>query len=271
MAAVNSYTLLDLADEVVAVQPDAVLIYAGHNEYVGALGAASSEALGGSPAVVRAYLRLRRFRTVQLVRNGLAAIQRASAAPEAGDGRPTSTLMSQMVGEQSVPLGSETYRRGLRQFEENLDLLLARYEAAGVPVFVGTLASNERDQRPFVVATAGPLSPEARARADRGRARAGPGRAGRGRHRRAARDGPGRHARGRRAVRARPGSPCDRRLGRGAGGARSRARPRRAPLPRPRPPSTTSSGASPRRGARPSSSRRRALPRPRRRASSAKG
>ena len=181
MAAVNSYTLLDLADEVVAVQPDAVLIYAGHNEYVGALGAASSEALGGSPAVVRAYLRLRRFRTVQLLRNGLAAIQRASSAPEAGAGRPTTTLMSQMVGEQSVPLGSETYRRGLRQFEENLDLLLARYEAAGVPVFVGTLASNERDQRPFVVATAGPLSPEARAaqiEAALGQVRAGQAAAG---------------------------------------------------------------------------------------------
>ncbi|HEX8387172.1 MAG TPA: tetratricopeptide repeat protein [Rubricoccaceae bacterium] len=155
MAAVNSYTLLDMADEVVAARPDVVVIYTGHNEFYGALGAASAEALGGSPAVVRAYLGLRRFRTVQLFRNGLAWVQRQTAAapPTAGDGRPSTTLMAQMVGEQSVPLGSETYRRGVRQFEENLDLLLARYAAAGIPVYVGTLASNERDQRPFVVAT----------------------------------------------------------------------------------------------------------------------
>ena len=153
MAAVTSYTLLDMADEIVAQQPDAVLIYTGHNEFYGALGAASAESLGKSPAVIRAYLRLRRFRTVQLFRNGLAWVQKKTAPPAAGDGRPSTTLMSQMVGEQSVPLGSETYRRGLRQFEQNMDALLARYAAAGVPVYVGTLVSNERDQRPFVVAT----------------------------------------------------------------------------------------------------------------------
>ena len=31
MSAVNSYTLLDFADEIIAQNPDAVLIYAGHN------------------------------------------------------------------------------------------------------------------------------------------------------------------------------------------------------------------------------------------------
>ncbi len=185
MAAVNSYTLLDFADEIVAQKPDAVLVYAGHNEYYGALGAASSESFGKSPGLVRAYLRLRRFRTVQLVRATLARVQRAAApeAPAAGDGQPSSTLMAAMVGEQSVPLGSETYERGLRQFEDNLGRLLARYQAAGIPVYVGTLASNEADKRPFVVAHAAsdPETPEARARkveAAVGQVRAGQGAAG---------------------------------------------------------------------------------------------
>ena len=153
MAAVNSYTLLDFADEVVAVRPDAVLIYTGHNEFYGALGAASSERFG-SPGLVRLYLRLRRFRTVQLLRTTVARVQRAAApaSPAAGTGRPSSTLMAAMVGQQSVPLGSETYQLALRQFEENLDALLARYQAEGIPVYIGTLASNEADQRPFVVA-----------------------------------------------------------------------------------------------------------------------
>ena len=156
MAAVNSYTLLDFADEIIAVKPDAVLIYTGHNEFYGALGAASAESFGRRPAVVRAYLRLRRFRTVQLLRNAVGGVQRALApeAPAAADGRPSSTLMATMVGQQSVPMSSETYRRGLRQFEQNLDALLARYQAAGIPAYVGTLVSNERDQRPFVVARA---------------------------------------------------------------------------------------------------------------------
>ncbi|MCW8865396.1 MAG: hypothetical protein OQK22_10920, partial [Colwellia sp.] len=35
LAAVNSYTILDFVDEIIEQQPDAVLIYAGHNEYYG--------------------------------------------------------------------------------------------------------------------------------------------------------------------------------------------------------------------------------------------
>jgi len=51
MAAVNSYTLLDLADEIIREQPDAVLIYAGHNEYYGAFGVGSTESFGTSRAM----------------------------------------------------------------------------------------------------------------------------------------------------------------------------------------------------------------------------
>src|SRR5882724_7287893 len=47
LTAVNSYTVLDFAKEAVHYQPDAVFIYAGHNEYYGALGVASTENIGG--------------------------------------------------------------------------------------------------------------------------------------------------------------------------------------------------------------------------------
>jgi len=145
MAAINSYTLLDLADEVIAIEPDAVVVYAGHNEYYGALGAASTETLGRNPGIVRAFLALRHFRTVQWLRNVAGSLQRAGA----GEARSDGTLMARMIGEQSVPMGGETFRAGRRQFRENTDRLLARLREAGVPVYVGTLASNERDQRPF--------------------------------------------------------------------------------------------------------------------------
>ncbi|GAB5537269.1 MAG: hypothetical protein Rubg2KO_35180 [Rubricoccaceae bacterium] len=150
MAAVNSYTLLDLADEIIDVEPDVVVIYAGHNEFYGALGAASTESLGRSPGLVRTYLRLRSFRTVQLVRQ-LAGQIAGAFAPARTTGRPPSgTLMARMIGEQSVPMGGEIYEAGRRQFASNLDHLLAAYRDAGIPVYISTLASNERDQRPFI-------------------------------------------------------------------------------------------------------------------------
>lgn len=149
MAAVNSYTMLDFADEILAQQPDAVLIYAGHNEYYGALGVASAESLGQFRWMVNAYLRLRNLRIVQ----GLRALLEKGAALFAGRGRgepPTATLMERMVGEQSIPYHSPTYERGLAQFRGNLRDLLEKYRAHGVPVFIGTVASNERTHKPFL-------------------------------------------------------------------------------------------------------------------------
>ena len=53
MAATNSYTIVDLAGDVIDQKPDAVIIYGGHNEYYGALGAGSTESLGPIPGFVR--------------------------------------------------------------------------------------------------------------------------------------------------------------------------------------------------------------------------
>ena len=58
MAAVNSYTILDQVDGILAQSPDAVVIYAGHNEFYGALGVGSSQSLGRNRHVVNLYLRL---------------------------------------------------------------------------------------------------------------------------------------------------------------------------------------------------------------------
>jgi len=58
--------------------------------------------------------------------------------------------MARVVGEREIPLGSVLYQQGLAQFRANLADLLARYREAGVPVYIRTLVSNERDQPPFL-------------------------------------------------------------------------------------------------------------------------
>lgn len=144
--AVSSYTLVDLSREIVAQRPDAVLIYAGHNEYYGALGVGSTESIGGIRVLVRLYLAVDELRLVQALRALWAGVSRGLTPEDA----PAPTLMEEMVRERSIAYGSPLYRRGLAQYRANLTDLLCRYERAGVPVFVGTVASNERDQPPFV-------------------------------------------------------------------------------------------------------------------------
>jgi len=148
LAAVNSYALLDFADEIIAQQPDAVLVYVGHNEYLGILGVGSTLRVAASPLLTRAFLAVRELRLFQVMSRllGRGGTQAVEGSPAVAD-----TLMERVAGERSIPLDSETYRAGLEQFDANLRRLLARYRAAGVPVFVGTLVSNERDQLPLAV------------------------------------------------------------------------------------------------------------------------
>ena len=173
LAAVSSYTLRDFTGEILAQRPDAVLIYAGHNEYYGALGVGSSESLGRAPGLVNLYLRLQRLRVVQALRAGIGRLM--AAGTSAPDPREGTTLMERMVGEQRIPYGSALDRAGDRQLEANLGAVLARFHDAGVPVYVGTLASNERDQPPFISGAArGPEAFGARVRAAEARAATDP-------------------------------------------------------------------------------------------------
>lgn len=149
LAAVNTYTLLDFVDEIIEIEPDAVLIYAGHNEYVGIFGAGSALTARRSRAATELHLRLSRFRVYQLLSSAFSVGKGLRDAVGGSQDAPRDTLMAQAASSPEIPVGSEIYREGARQFESNLEHILERYERAGIPVYVGTLASNERDQAPF--------------------------------------------------------------------------------------------------------------------------
>ncbi|NJM17041.1 MAG: hypothetical protein HC896_18170 [Bacteroidales bacterium] len=74
ITAVNSYTLLEMGKSIVKQQPDAVLIYAGHNEYYGAMGTGSAHNLANIVWLKRMAIKLRGLRTYQLLENGITGI-----------------------------------------------------------------------------------------------------------------------------------------------------------------------------------------------------
>ncbi|MDP6980529.1 MAG: hypothetical protein QF570_18340 [Myxococcota bacterium] len=150
MAAVNSYALLDFVDEIIAIEPDAVLIYAGHNEYLGIFGAGSALTTRRSRAATRMHMWLGRFRVYQAIDLLIPSAAEATQRREGESSGRRDTLMARAASSAQIPLGSKLYREGLAQFEENLEAILTAYREAGIPVFVSTLASNEVDQAPFI-------------------------------------------------------------------------------------------------------------------------
>ncbi len=147
VSAVNSYTLYDQLDEILEHKPDAIMIYAGHNEFYGALGVGSNENLGGFPGFVRFYLKLQRFKTFLWLRDVIVNVGQWFA----GDAeQPSGTLMERIVASRSIELGSPKYELAMIQFESNLEEIIKTFEENDIPVYVGSVASNLKDHIPFV-------------------------------------------------------------------------------------------------------------------------
>jgi tetratricopeptide (TPR) repeat protein len=159
IAAINSYTLLDFMDEILALQPDAILIYAGHNEYYGALGAASSISFGKVRWVVNLYLSLLNFKITLLLREVIMSIQESLNKGPVKAVTTHTILMDQVIGDTNILYGSPAYERGKPQFENNLRDILRKAGKAGVPVLISELVSNIRDHEPFVSKVAADLPP----------------------------------------------------------------------------------------------------------------
>ena len=152
MSAVNTYTLYDYMDEILVQEPDALLIYAGHNEFYGAMGVGSQERLGKNPDFIYVYMKLGRFKLFLLIRDMVGSLQKNINRMASGENEidPSNTLMARIVAEKTIPYKSDLYERGISQYETNLRRILEKARDHHVPVILSELVSNIKDQKPFV-------------------------------------------------------------------------------------------------------------------------
>ena len=149
LTATNSYTMRDLIPGVLEMEPDLILIFAGHNEYYGALGVGSMESIGKSRTVVNLVLSLEKYKTVTLLRDILKWIAGIFSGGEDGNSTQRGTLMSRMAKDKLIALNSKTFNEGIVQFEQNLSDVIEMCKFKNIPVVLGTLTSNLKDQKPF--------------------------------------------------------------------------------------------------------------------------
>lgn len=144
MAAINSYAVGEFIRELVDYQPDLFVMYMGHNEYYGALGVGSTQSLGQNRWLIRAYLRLQKFRIFQRLEGLIRSLRKQDAPP----GPANHTLMELMAREKNIRVQSALFQRGVDQFRSNLEDIINVARDHRVPIVVGTLASNLRDMEP---------------------------------------------------------------------------------------------------------------------------
>ncbi|MEQ9307816.1 MAG: SGNH/GDSL hydrolase family protein [Balneolaceae bacterium] len=142
MTAVNSYVIRDLSKKVMPYDPDAVIIYAGHNEYYGSFGVATTQfGLVNSIFIKRMVIGLKDLRLFRLFENLLKGD--VDSNPE------NRTLMAKVIKESNIELGGELYEEGVKQFEKNIGDVIDLFIGEEIPVYIGTIASNLKDQPPL--------------------------------------------------------------------------------------------------------------------------
>ncbi|GAA0857434.1 hypothetical protein [Aliiglaciecola litoralis] len=149
MSSVNSYALLDFVDEIIEIKPDIVLIYAGHNEYLGIMGVGSAYASRGGRAANLLYLKVKDLKLYRLVESIYYAVFASQPEGNSDNRLNERTLMAQIAKDKDIPFQSELFYAGIEQFNDNMGLILDAYQQANIPVVLGDLASNEKDQIPF--------------------------------------------------------------------------------------------------------------------------
>ncbi len=144
LTAVNSYTVRDLLPDCLALDPDLLVIYCGHNEFYGAFGSASTvglpDWLKGQRSLTLAVLALHRLRLYQVIQELVSPENRTT------DPRP---LMTRMYHQSPIDQNSTLFRRTITAFQKNMDDVLTRSAAASVPVILATVTSNIAEQPPL--------------------------------------------------------------------------------------------------------------------------
>jgi tetratricopeptide (TPR) repeat protein/lysophospholipase L1-like esterase len=147
ITAINSITLLDFTNQILKYKPDAILIYAGHNEFYGAFGIGSNETMSRNSGLTRMHIALMDLKIYQLIRNIISGVSR-KIATNSGE-EVHGTLMKRMVANKDILLGSEEYNIAMERYKQNMGEILKKAGKKNVPVFFSELVCNINGMEPF--------------------------------------------------------------------------------------------------------------------------
>lgn len=161
-----SYRLVPILAEVLAHEPDLIVLYTGHNEFLEDREYGSIRDMPG--VLARPLERIARTRTFNLLREAYLRV-RGSPRAAAPPGRPVLAAEADAMLDYQGGLAKyhrdESWRRGvLRHFGFNVGRMVQLSRDAGVPLLLVNPVSNLRDCPPFKAQHRDGLTPSERRR-----------------------------------------------------------------------------------------------------------
>ena len=141
----GSHRLRVLAHELIGYEPDALVVYEGHNEFVESR--FYREVLERRERLDAARQLLHQWRLYSLMTR-MAETLRPATEPAVADRTPGELLGLDVAREDATETDLQEKERVRARFEENLRATVDLAEGAGVPIVLCTVASNVRDWAP---------------------------------------------------------------------------------------------------------------------------
>lgn len=164
-----SYRVAKVVEEIVRYQPDLILVYCGHNEFLEERTYRKATAIPGTLRTLSALLD--RTRTYTVIRRLLRRSRPAGVAGDEGPAKDGPPSLSAEVDEVLArTIGPETYMRDdtlrariLEHYRISLERMAALAHGAGARIIFFTPPANERDCSPFKSESTPGIGPEDRA------------------------------------------------------------------------------------------------------------
>jgi tetratricopeptide (TPR) repeat protein len=145
---INSFSLADVVQQAVALEPDLLIVHAGHNEFYGPGGVASTAVEPQS--LYPLALMIRRPRMFQLFAN---AFRKEAASNE--------NLLESLPASVTIASGSEEFQKAEYYYRKNLRRMAVTAQSAGIPILLTTVASNLSGHSPVSLLAPEDLDAEA--------------------------------------------------------------------------------------------------------------
>ncbi|MBX7246727.1 MAG: SGNH/GDSL hydrolase family protein, partial [Candidatus Sumerlaeaceae bacterium] len=146
ITAVASFPLRYVADEVLKFSPDLLVLYAGHNEYFGAFGVASTQGVGTRPWQMALALAIR---TTGLYNAILSVVRKLPAADQANEMTGRSGLMAMMSAKELIGPKDPLRKLAEESLSANIGYITQAAKRASVRIIICSLTSNLRDLPPI--------------------------------------------------------------------------------------------------------------------------
>jgi len=145
--AMSSYGILDIVRQLADYEPDMIIAYTGHNEFIGHFGVNSNVRLGQNRSLIDLVLRLqhsRLFLLNEVLLLHLKSLYKPEAMRDSGV-----NLFKAMLNDEKVTWNERDHQVSEKNFEANLTEIARLGKSEGATVVFSTLVSNLRDFPPL--------------------------------------------------------------------------------------------------------------------------